>query len=85
MFSKIVLMGGSTMLPGIEERMKRDLQARVPPNTEVRVSATPDRRYSVWIGGSIMASMCGFQTPRYWLGRKEYDEHGTAIIHEKYV
>ncbi|MHA2271185.1 MAG: actin, cytoplasmic 2, partial [Candidatus Hodarchaeales archaeon] len=38
----------------------------------------PERRYSVWIGGSILASLKTFQ--RLWVSRKEYQEQGAGVI-----
>ena len=38
-------------------------------------------RYSVWIGGSILASLSTFQ--QMWISKQEYDESGPAIVHRK--
>ena len=46
----------------------------VPPNPL-------PRRYSVWIGGSILASLSTFQ--QMWISKQEYDESGPAIVHRK--
>lgn len=36
--------------------------------------APPERKYSVWIGGSILASLSTFQ--QMWIAKSEYDESG---------
>ncbi|CAF3735168.1 unnamed protein product [Rotaria sp. Silwood1] len=43
--------------------------------------APPERKYSVWIGGSILASLSTFQ--QMWISKQEYDESGPSIVHRK--
>lgn len=81
MYSNIVLSGGSTMFSGIAERMTREIKALAPPNTEVKVIAPPERKHSVWIGGSILASLSTFQ--EMWISKEEYDEFGPSLVHRK--
>lgn len=78
LYQNIVLSGGSTMFPGLKERLHKELTELVPENVEIRIVAPPERRYSVWIGGSILSSLKTFQ--RLWVSRKEYQEQGPAII-----
>ncbi|MCE7734538.1 MAG: hypothetical protein GPJ54_06655 [Candidatus Heimdallarchaeota archaeon] len=60
LYSNIVLSGGSTMFPGLEERLSKELISLILEGVEVKVVAPPERRYSVWIGGSILASLKTF-------------------------
>ena len=46
---------------------------------KVKIVAPPERKYSVWIGGSILASLSTFQN--LWCSKQEYDESGPAIVH----
>ena len=81
MYSNIVLSGGNMMFPGIDERMVKEITALAPPTVKVNVIAPPERKYSVWIGGSILASLSTFQ--QMWISKQEYDESGPAIVHRK--
>ncbi len=72
------MSGGSTMFPGLKERLHKELTELVPENVEIRIVAPPERRYSVWIGGSILSSLKTFQ--RLWISKKEYSESGASII-----
>jgi actin, other eukaryote len=81
LFYNIVVSGGSTMFPGINERLTIELTKLVPQNTPVRVIAPPERKYSVWIGGSILASLNTFGTS--WITREEYNDYGPTIVHRK--
>ena len=81
LFSNIILSGGSTMLPGIAERMEKELLALAPPMQEIKIVAPPNRNYSAWIGGSVLASLSTFQ--QMWISKQEYDEYGPSIVHRK--
>jgi len=81
LYANIVMSGGSTMYPGIADRMNKEMVAVAPPTMKVKVIAPPERKYSVWIGGSILASLSTFQN--MWISKQEYDESGPAIVHRK--
>jgi len=81
LYANIVLSGGTTMFEGIGERMDKEITALAPPTMKVKVVAPPERKYSVWIGGSILASLSTFQS--MWIAKEEYDESGPAIVHRK--
>ena len=61
--------------------MKKELDSIAPSAMKNRVIAQPERKYSVWIGGSILASLSTFQ--QMWISKQEYDECGPAIVHRK--
>lgn len=81
LYGNIVLSGGSTMFPGIADRMNKEIAALAPNSMKIKVVAPPERKYSVWIGGSILASLSTFQ--QMWVTRAEYDECGPSIVHRK--
>ncbi|EGD74308.1 beta-actin 2 [Salpingoeca rosetta] len=79
--ANIVLSGGTTMMPGFVDRMHKEITALAPSTMDVKVVARPERKYSVWIGGSILASLSTFQ--QMWITKAEYDEVGPSIVHRK--
>ncbi|KAJ7234183.1 actin 2 [Mycena haematopus] len=81
LYSNVVLSGGSTMFPGMADRMQKELVSMVPTSLKVRIVAPPERKYSVWIGGSILSSLSTFQN--MWVTKQEYDESGPGIVHRK--
>jgi len=81
LYENIVLSGGTTMYPGIGERMNKDLTALAPSSMKIKVVAPPERKFSVWIGGSILSSLSTFQS--MWITRDEFDESGPSIVHRK--
>ena len=81
LYANIVLSGGSTLFPGIGERVTKELISLAPMTMKIKVIAPPERKYSVWIGGSILASLSTFQS--MWISKVEYDESGSEIVHCK--
>ena len=81
MYLNIVLSGGNTMFEGIVERLEKEMTSLVPSGTKIKISAPVERKYSVWIGGSILASLNTFQ--QMWIAKEEYDESGPTIVHRK--
>jgi len=81
LFDNIVLCGGSTMFPGMQERLSEELKRLVPSSMDVKVVAPPERVNSTWIGGSILASLASFD--KKWITRDEYAEVGPSIVHRK--
>ena len=81
LYANIILSGGSSMFPGIADRMSREMTSLAPASMKIKIICPPERKYSVWIGGSILASLSTFQ--QMWISKQEYDESGPAIVHRK--
>merc|ERR1711862_570912 len=81
LYGNVVLSGGSTMFPCIAERMNKELVALASSTMKIKIIAPPERKYSVWIGGSILASLSTSQ--QMWISKEEYDESGPSIVHRK--
>ena len=81
LYGNIVLSGGTTMFPGIADRMSKEITQPAPSSMKIKVVAPPERKYSVWIGGSILASLSTFQ--QMWIAKSEYDDSGPSIVHRK--
>ncbi len=81
LYANTVLSGGSTMFPGTADRMQREITTLAPATMKIKIIAPPERKYSVWIGGSILASLSTFQ--QMWISKQEYDECGPSIVHRK--
>ena len=81
LYSNIVLAGGTSMFPGIADRLQKEVAQLAPPTMKIKVNASDERKYSAWIGGSILASLTTFNT--MWISQDEYDESGPGIVHRK--
>ncbi|XP_018671023.2 actin-1 [Ciona intestinalis] len=82
-YSNLVLSGGSTLFPGLPERLEKEMTALAPAGIHVKVVAPPDRKYCVWVGGSIMASLSSF--PKTCVQKQEYEETGPSVVHRKFM
>lgn len=81
LYGNMVLSGGTTMYDGIAERLEKELVALAPPTMKVKIIASDERRYAVWMGGSVVSSLSTFQS--MWVTREEYDESGSGVVHDK--
>ncbi|XP_035696347.1 actin-5-like isoform X1 [Branchiostoma floridae] len=81
LYANLVLSGGSTMFPGVTDRMQKEILYLAPPAMKIKTVSPPERKYSVWIGGSILASLHSFQ--QMWIRKFDYDEYGPTIVHRK--
>ena len=81
LYSNVVLSGGSTMFKNYDTRLEKELQALVPSGKKVKITAPDDRKFSVFIGGSVIASVPSFEEK--WITKAEYDEVGAVIANRK--
>ncbi|EAW59025.1 actin like 7B [Homo sapiens] len=80
MAANVLLCGGCTMLDGFPERFQRELSLLCPGDSPA-VAAAPERKTSVWTGGSILASLQAFQ--QLWVSKEEFEERGSVAIYSK--
>jgi actin beta/gamma 1 len=83
LYSNTVLSGGTTMYPGFADRMQKELTALAPSTMTIKIIAPPERKYSVWKGGAILASWFSIWGEQMWISKDDYDEYGPAIVHRK--
>ena len=91
LLSNVVLSGGNTLFKGFLERLQRQIPDISPQNVKVKVvsgsgggsgsNSGTDRRFSSWVGGSILSSLGSFQ--QMWMSRQEFEEHGAIMIERK--
>lgn len=61
LYSNTVPNGGTTMYPGILDRMQKGSTTLEPSIMKIKVIASPECKYFVWIRGSILASLFTFK------------------------
>lgn len=81
LYKSVILSGGSTLFPGMETRLEEELRRLVGPKTKIAISASPERRFSSWIGGSLVASLASFSA--MCVTRNDYNETGPSIINSR--
>lgn len=50
-----------TMAPGFGDRLLDEVKKMTVKDTKIRIYAPPERKYSTWIGGSILAALSTFK------------------------
>uniref|UniRef100_UPI00358E22A3 actin-like protein 6A n=1 Tax=Myxine glutinosa TaxID=7769 RepID=UPI00358E22A3 len=84
LYGSVILVGGNTLLQGFTDRLNRELSQKTPPSMRLKVlanSSSVERRFSSWIGGSILASLGTFQ--QMWISKQEYEESGKQCVERK--
>jgi actin-related protein len=81
LYLNVVMSGGTTMYEGIDTRLASELTTLAPSSMKVKVVAPPERKFSVWIGGSLLSSLSSFSS--MWVTKAEYEESGAGIVHRK--
>jgi len=81
LYGNIVLSGGTTMFKGLADRLHAEVTKLAPKNAKIKVNAPEERKFSVWIGGSILSSLSTFN--QMWITKDEYDDAGATIVHRK--
>jgi centractin len=80
LWGNIVLSGGTTLTKNYGDRLLSETKKIAPTDVKIKINAPPERKYSTWIGGSILASLSTFK--RMWVTAEEYEED-PEIIHRK--
>ncbi|KAJ6255712.1 actin-7-related [Anaeramoeba flamelloides] len=82
LYENIVISGGSSLFRGLKERIAQELSlfwAESPPT--IKVIAPEERKYSAWIGGSIMTTLSTMKNK--WMTKDEYNERGPSFVNDK--
>lgn len=82
MYASCLLTGGSTLLPGLVDRLEKELTCLCPDVPKITVLAPPGRRHATWAGGASLAGTARFT--HSWVSRKEYTETGPKVLGRKF-
>lgn len=96
LFQNIILSGGTTLMKNIGERLLSELKddqqqsssslwsskntTAYDTKMKVKIFAPPERKYTTWIGGSILAGLSTFK--KMWVTSQEFSED-PEVIHRK--
>ena len=81
LYSNIIMSGGSTLLPGLSDRLTREMTRLTPSSVRLKVHNIPWRKYLVWAGGSIFSSISSYKAA--FVTKQEYEEHGASVVHNR--
>jgi len=87
LFNNIMITGSGSLLPGLAERMNSEVQLSIGARTKViQPSVHPmmnERKFSSWIGGSILGSLGAFH--HMWITSEEWSQQGASVFDKKCV
>ncbi|XP_069468266.1 actin-related protein T2-like [Ambystoma mexicanum] len=81
LYGNMILSGGSTLFPGLDERILKEIQQLAPSGIPVRIIAPSDRKVSTWVGASIITSLTSFK--QMWVTSSDYKEFGSGVVHRR--
>jgi centractin len=64
LYANIVLSGGTTLTKGFGDRLLSEIQRVAVKDMRIKIFAPPERKYSTWIGGSILGGLSTFKKVR---------------------
>lgn len=78
LLNNIFLSGGSSMFPNLKSRIYQELELELARRKKrdqiIKIIASRERTYSVWIGGSILCTIPEFS--KNWVTRAKYYNEG---------
>jgi len=79
----MVLGGGNSTIKGFQDKLKKTLVETLSKNNAgfIKINAQNERKYSAWIGASVVCSIGNFQ--EMWISKNDYEEVGPQILHKK--
>lgn len=82
--NNIYLTGGCSQIPGIAERLKKEMLEMRPFQSTFNITIANDPSMSAWLGAKKFASN-NENLQNYQITRSEYDEKGGEIIKDFYA
>uniref|UniRef100_A0A6B2L7K9 Actin n=1 Tax=Arcella intermedia TaxID=1963864 RepID=A0A6B2L7K9_9EUKA len=80
----ILLIGGTSMIPGLAPRIEKELSLLAPSQKwEINVIVPNDRKYAAWIGGTILASIDSFE--KLCIAKEMWTEIGPSVLHDQHT
>ena len=80
----VLMVGGTSMLPGLETRLKRAMDTRAGVALDMYISClqAPERHHAAWVGGSLLAHLPAFVDNNF-VSLAEFSEEGVAAVHKR--
>jgi len=83
LYYNVVLCGGSSLFLKVKKRFVKELQSLAPTGKTVNIIAPPDRKFSAWLGGAILANLDTFRQQMF-VSKKDFSEGGESYIFDKF-
>ena len=81
LFNNIILGGGNTFIKGFDTRLKSEIDAIKKRNCGI--INLEERKYSAWIGASIISSLSNFN--KKWISKSDYAKYEGKLFEFDYL
>ena len=61
LYTRMYISGGSTLFKGFGDRLLSETRRHLPHNVKCKLHAPPERKYTTWLGGAILANLTAFR------------------------
>lgn len=80
----VLLVGGCSMIPGLPERLKKEIDAKCHTSRAMYITGMPipERHHAAWVGASILAQLPQFVENNF-VHKAEYAEDGVAAVNKR--
>ncbi|XP_011496887.1 PREDICTED: actin-related protein 6 isoform X2 [Ceratosolen solmsi marchali] len=82
LLSNIVLIGGSSKFPGLQNRVLNEVRSLAPIDYTIKVHLPEDPITYSWEGGKLLSKDPGYSN--LIVKREEYEEEGHALCYDKF-
>ena len=93
LYQNIILSGGSSMIPGLAERLQSRLEERYLQDVlhgdqsrmkewNIKIQSPKSRSFLVFEGAALFADLIVGES-KYWVSRREYHKHGLDSVLDK--
>lgn len=82
--ANILVTGGTSLIPGLTERLEAELRSKVDSDLVVRVARAEDPVKHAWLGGARLAQS-EEAMQRIAVTRAEYEENGQGWVRRKFA
>ncbi len=79
LYGNIVLSGGSTLTKGFGNRLLHEVQRLAVKDMRIKILAPPERIYTTWTGGSILAGLSTFKKVSFLFPEEALDIKLTRV------
>jgi actin-related protein len=78
MFENIVLSGGTALLPGLRDRLQKEIALIAPKNVKTKVISFDQPQQATWVGGSILSTSPSFAG--MCISQRDYTADGPRVM-----
>ena len=83
LYENILLSGGNMAIKGTVNKIFHEIKDKVNQHMKIKISGPKNQHLLNWIGGAIITDMEIFK--KMWITKKEWEEKGNKILHEKTI